>query len=349
VTKLDKWLVQSILKLDATIHQAIECLNVTGIKIVLISDDAGVLRGTVSDGDIRRALLKGMQMHEPIINVMTRDPLVAFADTGIDTVKQLMVANKVHQIPVVDEKRRIVDLFLWDKLEAPLSRKNLMVIMAGGQGKRLLPFTESCPKPLLQVAGKPILEHIINRAKLNGFRQFVLSIHYLGHMIEDYFGDGSHLGVDIQYVRENIPLGTAGALSLIQPVPETAIVVTNGDVLTDINYAEVIAFHNRHRAAATMAVRAHDWQHPFGVVQLDGVKIVGFEEKPLVRTYINAGVYVLEPASLNYLVSDERCDMPNLFERLQQQHLVAVAYPMHEPWMDIGRPDDLITANAQKR
>lgn len=166
-------------------------------------------------------------------------------------------------------------------------------------------------------------------------------------MIEDKFGNGERMGVRIDYLREQSPLGTAGALGLLNPRPETAFLVTNGDVITDINYGELLDFHLRNDAAATMAVRVHEWQHPFGVVKTQGINIIGFEEKPTFRSHINAGVYALDPGALNTLTVDARCDMPNLFERLQAQAKRTVAYPMHEPWLDVGRPDDLTRANAR--
>lgn len=192
-----------------------------------------------------------------------------------------------------------------------------------------------------------MLEHIIERAKLDGFSRFLLAIHYLGHMIEDYFGDGADFEVNIGYLKEDAPLGTAGALALLDPRPDLPFVVTNGDVITDIRYGELLDFHGRHDALATMAVRVHEWQHPFGVVQMDGVDIVGFEEKPVARSHINAGVYALAPTALDYLGMGDRCDMPSLFERLQANGQRTVAYPMHEPWLDVGKPDDLHLANAK--
>lgn len=332
---------QAILKTDATIGEAIRNLDQVAIKIVLVCNEAGILEGTVSDGDIRRGLLKGLNMDSPVLSVTHRNPLVVPPDFSREMVMQLMVANKIHQIPVLDEERRVIGLYLWDEMTSPPARPNLMVIMAGGMGTRLRPHTENCPKPLLPVAGKPMLEHIIERAKQEGFNQFVLAIHYLGHMIEDYFGNGERLGVQINYLREEAPLGTAGALSLLNPVPDAPFVVTNGDVMTEIHYGELLDFHIRHVAEATMAVRVHEWQHPFGVVQMQGVNIVGFEEKPTARSHINAGVYALDPAALSVLTADNRCDMPTLFERLQAQTKRTIAYPMHEPWLDVGRPDDL--------
>jgi NDP-sugar pyrophosphorylase family protein len=200
---------------------------------------------------------------------------------------------------------------------------------------------------LLQVAGKPILEHIIDRAKLEGFNHFVLAIHYLGYMIEEYFGNGKGLGVQIDYLREQSPLGTAGALGLLNPLPCAPFVVTNGDVITDIRYGEMLDYHTHYASTATMAVRIHDWQHPFGVVETQGVEIVGFEEKPIVRRYINAGVYALDPVALSFLSAGALCDMPTLFERLKVKSKRTVAYPMHEPWIDVGRPADLQLANRQ--
>ncbi len=336
----DRWR-QAILPANVTLKQAIRNLDQVSIKIVLVVNEREELEGTICDGDIRRGLLKGLDLDSPIASVIHRNALVVPPEMGCDMVMQLMVANKIQQIPVVDEHHHVVGLHLWDVITTPPTRPNLMVIMAGGLGTRLLPHTENCPKPLLPVAGKPMLEHIIDRAKLEGFSQFVLAIHYLGHMIEDHFGNGEHLNVRIDYLREQFPLGTAGALGLLNPRPDAPFVVTNGDVITDIRYGELLDFHIRHHAAATMAVRVHEWQHPFGVVQTQGVEIVGFEEKPVARSHINAGVYVLEPAALSALNANICCDMPTLFERLQVEAKRTVAYPMHEPWLDVGRLDDL--------
>lgn len=335
---------KAILTPQATIQQVISNLDQVAVKIVLVVNEAGELEGTISDGDIRRGLLKGLNLNSPITNVIHRNAFVVPPEMTREVVMQLMVANKIQQIPAVNEHRHVVGLHLWDEIATPPVRPNVMVIMAGGMGTRLRPHTENCPKPLLPVAGKPMLEHIIERAKLEGFSRFVLAIHYLGHMIEEHFGSGARLGVQIDYLREQSPLGTAGALGLLNPRPDAAFVVTNGDVITDIRYGELLDFHLRHNAAATMAVRVHEWQHPFGVVQTDGINIVGFEEKPIARSHINAGVYALSPEVLAALKAHERCDMPTLFERLQALAQRTLAYPMHEPWLDVGRPSDYETA-----
>jgi dTDP-glucose pyrophosphorylase len=338
---------RAVLMPEATLHDAIQSLNEVAIKIVLVCDATGVLVGTISDGDIRRGLLRGLTLSSSITEVTRTDPLVVPEGMGRKLVLQLMSANKVQQIPVVDAHGHPVGLHLWDDLTSPAERPNLMIIMAGGMGTRLRPYTESCPKPMLLVAGRPMLEHIIERAAREGFRHFVLAVHYLGHMIEEHFGDGERFGVHINYLREDAPLGTAGALSLLSPSPELPFVVTNGDVMTDIRYGELLDFHQRQGALATMAVRLHEWQHPFGVVQMDGVDIVGFEEKPISKTHINAGVYALSPSVLECLQRNAHCDMPGLFEKAKIRGNRTIAYPMHEPWLDVGRPDDLKLANAQ--
>lgn len=339
---------RAVLTPNANIQQAIENLEETALQIVLVVNEDGVLVGTVTDGDIRRSLLRGMTLDTRIELIAFYEALVVPPEFGRETVLQLMLANKIRQLPITDADRRLIGLHLMDDLVFPRERPNIMIIMSGGKGMRLRPHTENCPKPLLQVGGKPMLEHIIERAKADGIRHFILAIHYLGHMIEEYFGDGSRWQVKIEYLREELPLGTAGALSLLQPVPVNPLLVANGDVMTDIRFGEIIDFHNRHAGTiATMAVRLHEWQHPFGVVNIRGVDIVGFEEKPLMRTHINAGIYVLNPEALDNLKKGEPCDMPTLFERLQQGSCRTIVYPMYEPWLDVGRPDDLKHARNQ--
>jgi dTDP-glucose pyrophosphorylase len=338
---------KTLLTSDATLQQAIVSLDASALQIAMVVDGDGGLVGTLTDGDIRRGLLRGLDMQSPVAPIVNREPLVVPPHLEREMVLQLMQANKVRQLPVVDGLRRVLGLHVWDELLLPAQRPNTMVIMAGGQGMRLRPYTEHCPKPMLPVGGKPMLEHIIERARGEGFQHFVLAVHYLGHMIEEHFGDGSRWQVDIEYLHEDSPLGTAGALALLASKPLEPLIVTNGDVLTDIHYGELLDFHNHHGAVATMAVRLHEWQHPFGVVRTSGVDIVGFEEKPVIKSHINAGVYALDSSVLDHLQKGERCDMPTLFGRLQEHGLRAVVYPMHEPWLDVGRIDDYAIANQK--
>jgi dTDP-glucose pyrophosphorylase len=337
-----------LLPADASLQDVIRNLDASSLQIALIVSPDSVLQGTVTDGDIRRGLLRGLELSSPVTTVMKREPLVVSQDIDREAVLQLMKINSFSAIPVVDASRRVIGLHLLVELLTPRQRPNLMVIMAGGQGSRLRPDTEKCPKPMLPVRGMPMLEHILVRAKAEGFRHFAIAIHYLGHMIEDYFGDGSRWHVNIEYLREESQLGTAGAIGLLRPRPTEPFVVSNGDVITDIHYGEMLDFHCLHGAAATMAVRLHEWQNPFGVVRTDGVDIVGFEEKPITRCHINAGIYVLDPATIAVLGEDERCDMTALFDRLRERSLRTIVYPMHEPWLDVGRPDDLRRARSKQ-
>lgn len=341
---INSW-IKAILPECSTIEQAIRNLNDNSIKIVLVVDKANKLIGTISDGDIRRGLLKGLNLNSAISSIIHQNPLVVPLEMGRDMVLQLMVANDINQIPVVDAQQKILGLHLWNEVTTPSVRNNLMVIMAGGKGTRLMPHTSSCPKPMVKVAGKPMLEHIIENGKLEGFNNFVISIHHLGHMIEDHFGNGEFLDVKIDYLREQSPLGTAGALSLLNSSLDDSFVVTNGDLISDIRYGELLDFHRHHKASATMAVRVHEWQNPFGVVQTQGVDIIGFDEKPIAISHINAGVYALSPEVLNELTTATPCDMPTLFARLKDSSKRTVAYPMHEPWLDVGWPEDLKKAN----
>lgn len=336
----------SLLSESGTIGEAIRNLNVSGLQIVLVVSSDGVLQGTVTDGDIRRSLIRGSTINSSIQSAVFRDSLVLPMHFDREQALKLMQANRIRQLPVVDASRRVVDLQSWDDLLEPTQRSNLMVIMAGGQGIRLRPYTANCPKPMLLVGDKPLLEHIIERAKSEGFGHFLISIHYLGHIIEEYFGDGSRWQVNIEYLREEAPLGTAGAIHAINKKIDRPFIVANGDVLTDIRYGELLDFHCRYSANATMAVRMHEWQHPFGVVLTSGLDIVGFDEKPIERSYVNAGLYVLEPSVLEVLEGGKHVDMPSLFMILKERGLRTIVYPTHEAWHDVGREEDLIKAQS---
>jgi dTDP-glucose pyrophosphorylase len=338
---------QAIILNTSTVLQGIKTLNESQAKIALVVNESGKLEGTVSDGDVRRGLMRGIGLAASIEEIFNPDPKVVPPHLTREVVVQLMKTNRIFQIPIVDEDSQLLGLHLWDEVSTTVQRPNTMIIMAGGRGTRLNPQTNTCPKPLLPVGGKPILEHIIERASSQGFSKFVIAINYLGDMIENYFGDGKSFNVQIEYLREEKPLGTAGSLSLLNPLPKIPFVVTNGDVISDINYGNIIDFHIEHNAMATMAVRLQEWQNPYGVVQIREFQIHEYIEKPLVRNYINAGVYVLSPSSIQSLVEGEPCDMPDIFQKLLSESRLAVAYPIHEGWIDVGQPKDYFLANQQ--
>ena len=334
----------AVLGLGATVEEGIRNLDASHLQIVLVLGERGDLVGTLTDGDIRRGLLRGIGLQDTIDGLINTDPLVATPAVGQEAVRRMMVEHRIHEIPVVDPDRRVVGLHTWSAVSVGGERTNLMVIMAGGEGRRLRPLTEVCPKPMLPIGGRPMLEHIIESAVADGFRRFVLAIRYLGHIIEDHFGDGRDFGVEIEYLREDQPLGTAGALVLLDPLPAEPLVVTNGDVVSSIRYGEMLNYHRRQDAQATMAVQLYDWHHQFGVVYTEGAVITGFEEKPVARNYVNAGVYVLEPEVVGLLHAGRPCDMPSLFSRARERGDRTVVFPLHEQWLDVGRQDDYMFA-----
>ncbi len=337
----NKW-KETILTTKAAIQDVLKNLNKSGSRITLIVNHKKEFQGTISDGDIRRALINKVEQNASIQKIINKKALIVNPETKHEIVLGLMLKNKIQQIPIINKNNKIVGLYLWDEVAAHKKIPNIMVIMAGGRGTRLGKYTKNCPKPLLPVNGKPMLERIIERAKSQGFKHFLISINYLGQMIKDYFSNGKKWNVKIDYINENQPLGTGGALKLISPKLKLPFVVSNCDIMTDFHYGELLDYHYNHKAEATMAVRNHEWENPYGVVRTKGVDIIGFEEKPVVLSHINAGVYVLEPSAINVIKKNEKLDMPNIFERLKEKNLKTVVYPIHEPWADIGIPEDYL-------
>jgi dTDP-glucose pyrophosphorylase/CBS domain-containing protein len=336
---------KTLLLPDGSLEDAIRILNDPTLKIVLVVDSTMKLLGTVTDGDIRRGLLRGLGLDSSIRLVMQLNVSVVSPDVNNLQVKQMMTEKKIAQIPIVDIDSRVLGLHTLDNISKVTLKENLFVIMAGGKGERLLPLTSNTPKPMLPLGGKPIIQRIIDRAKGEGFFNFVISLNYLGKVIEEYLGEGEKFGVNITYIRETSPLGTIGALSLLTPKPTMPLLLTNGDLVTHIKYLELLDFHNSNKACASMAITQYEWQHPFGVVRTEGVEILGFEEKPIVKNYINAGVYVLNPEALTQLDHNKYCDAPELFEKLRSLGYKTLAFPIHEDWRDIGLPNDLKEAS----
>jgi len=340
----DKSWRNALLPESSTIQDAVENLNNSALQIVLVINDNTELVGTISDGDIRRGLLRGLNLKSPAMEIVQRKPMVVENGASRLEVQILMSTSKIQQIPIVDDGGKIVSVHFWD---APpeARRESTFVIMAGGLGTRLWPHTNSVPKGMLTIAGKPMLEHIISQAIGDGFRKFNIAIRHLGHIIENYFGNGSKFGVEIEYIRETTPLGTAGALSLLNPRPKHPFVVSNCDVMSNISYGRLLDFHVANSTDATMSVRSHEWVYPYGVVEINGIEIVGITEKPISRSNINAGVYVLNPSVLDYIVHDQHCDMTNLFDTLRASNKRTIGFPIHESWLDVGSDSDLVVAN----
>lgn len=324
-----------------TIRKAIETIDAGGMQIVFVVDEEGCLLGTVSDGDVRRAILRSVDLEAPVTQIMNRHPLVARTGDDRDTVLAEMHAKQIHRVPVVDSAGRMVGLDVFDEMVRPARRDNLVVLMAGGRGSRLHPLTTERPKPMLMVGDKPILENILLNFIEHGFHRFYVSVNYKAEMVKDYFGNGSKWNVTIRYLEETEAMGTAGCLTLLPEAPTQPLVVMNGDVLTKVNLHLLLDFHDHHRASATMCVREYDFQVPYGVVKLEDHRLVGIEEKPIQRFFVSAGIYVLEPTALKLLPRKAPFDMPNLFEALVQNNMATVVFPIREYWLDVGRHADL--------
>jgi dTDP-glucose pyrophosphorylase len=323
------------------IKKAIEVIDKGAVQFAFVVDDNQRLVGTVTDGDIRRALLRGESFDTPIEKIMFRSFRALPANSSEQDALALMRREKIHQIPGVDLQGRVVRLFLLEELLKRKKRLNQVVIMAGGEGKRLRPLTQDCPKPMLRVGGKPLLEIILEQCIEAGFQHFYLSVNYLKNQIQDHFGDGARWHVDIDYLEETQPLGTGGALSLLPKRPTEPLLVLNGDVLTQVDYGRLLRFHDEQQAAATLCVREHTTQIPYGVVRLDDLHVLTLEEKPVLSHYVNAGIYLLDPALLDLVPQDRFYDMPTLLEKAMQcQHRVS-AFPIHEYWLDVGHHDTL--------
>ena len=236
---------------------------------------------------------------------------------------------------------------LLDELLKEKEYPNKVILMVGGLGTRLRPLTEDTPKPLLKVGGKPILETIIENFKKYGFKNFVFCVNYKAHMIEEYFGNGKKFGVNIEYVYEKERMGTAGALSLLNKVPNEPFFVMNGDLLTNINFEDMLRFHLEHNAIATMGVREYEYQVPFGVVNVKNEKILSIDEKPIHKFFVSAGVYILDSSCINMIPKDKFYDMPTLFDDILKYNDNIVSFPIREYWLDIGRLDEYEKANVE--
>ena len=332
---------------ETPILETLQIIDVNARQIALVVDQHERLLGTVTDGDIRRGLLKGRALSDPVSMVMNAYPTVASPYDSRENILALMKIKQLHQIPIVDEDGRIVHVEILDNLLQPVKKNNWVVLMAGGLGTRLRPLTEDCPKPLLKVGNKPLLETILLSFVEQGFHRFYISVKYKAEMIQEYFGNGQSWGVDIRYLHETNSLGTAGALSLLPERPTDSFIVMNGDLLTKVNFEQLLDFHKTYRAQATMCVREYDHQVPYGVVKLDKHRLLGIEEKPVQRFFVNAGIYVLNPEVIEFIPHNQYFDMPSLFDVLVKEKKQTIAFPIREYWLDIGRLADFERANME--
>lgn len=332
---------------DISLREAIKRIDASGIQMALVADADFRLRGVLSDGDVRRAILNGLDLDGPVSKAMNGHPKTGSTHTPRTEVLAMMRRFTFHHLPLIDDSGRLGGLAMLDDFMGVVDRENWVVLMVGGLGSRLRPLTDVCPKPMLRIGGKPILESILESFLEQGFRRFFLSVNYMADVIRDYFGDGSQWGARIEYLQESERLGTAGALSLLPEKPSAPLLVMNGDLITKANFVAMLDFHQEHQAAATMAVREYDLQVPYGVVKVDGVRITAIEEKPVHRFFVNGGIYVLESNALDFIPANTFFDMPSLFQDLEAHGRKAAAYPLREYWLDIGRLEEYERAQRE--
>ncbi|WAA09799.1 nucleotidyltransferase family protein [Fervidibacillus albus] len=336
---------QSIsVKPSETLLNTMKIIDQSALQFAVVVDEKKHLLGTVTDGDIRRSILRGNNLEVAIRNVMNPKPMIAKIGKKYSDYHQIMKKNNLRQLPIVNEKNQIVDILFLDKNHVN-HNENVVVLFVGGLGTRLRPLTNDIPKPMLKVGGKPILETIIEGFKQYGYKNFILSVNYKKEIIQDYFQNGQAFGVSIRYIEEEKRMGTAGALSLLREKPTKPIFVMNGDLLTQVNFKQLMDFHLQHQSIATMCVREYEYQIPYGVIETEETKLVSIREKPIHKSFVNAGIYVLSPEALDYIPHNKYYDMPELFGKLIEDNKRTTVFPIREYWLDIGRVDDFVKAN----
>ena len=331
----------------STIGKALSAIDSGAVKIALVVDTDNKLLGTLSDGDIRRGLLRKKTLNDTIEDVYFKSPTTAKKGSSGEDLLRLCSINQISQVPIIDDDRKVIDLFVIDDEFLKKQRENNVVLMVGGLGTRLRPLTENIPKPMLNVGGKPILQTIVKGFVDSGFTNITMCLGYKSNIIQDYFQDGSAFGANIDYIVEEKRMGTAGALTLLKKKPNKPFFVMNGDLLTNVNYEQMLDFHGLHDSKATMCVREYEIKVPYGVVNINNEEIVSIEEKPIHSFFVNAGIYLLEPECVDLIPSNEFYDMPSLFEEMILNNKKTISFPLKEYWLDIGIMSDYEKANYE--
>ena len=326
-----------ILNSETKFNDAIKLLDLNGNGVLPVVDEDEKFLGLITDGDIRKAILNN---HLDLEHIINKNPHKLHVDTSKNQIVNYL--KKIHRrhIPLVDDENKLIRVFTLDEVDFNL-KPNWVVIMAGGLGSRLGELTKDTPKPMLVVGGKPMVEHIINMFVSHGFTKFMLSVNYKAEVIKEYFGDGSKFGIEVKYLEEKKRLGTGGALSLIDISLEEPFFVTNGDVLSSLDYEKLLACHKEQNAIATMCIRKDSYQIPYGVIEVDDENnIKAMKEKPIKEFFINTGIYVLEPEVLKFVPEDEFFDLPSLFDVLKNEGEDTKSFEITDYWIDMGKPSD---------
>lgn len=336
-----------VLSTTHTVRDALTVINAAALRICLVVDDKRHLLGVVTDGDIRRAILSNMALTQSVTEVMNKTPITVSAKLSRAQLLETMRSYSILSLPVLNESGQLIGLETWERATSQPTYDNPVLIMAGGFGTRLKPLTDACPKPMLKVGDKPILETLLNQFIKAGFKNIYISTHYMPEHITDYFGDGSAWGANIKYIHEKNPLGTGGALGLLPAeLPKLPLIMMNGDVLTTVDFNSLLDFHIQNGSDATMCVREYSYQIPYGVITGEGNNITSMVEKPVHHFFVNAGIYVINPYIVQSVTKGERVDMPTLLEIHMQANKRISMFPLHEYWLDIGRMEDFNRAQS---
>jgi dTDP-glucose pyrophosphorylase len=332
---------------DCSIFNGMKILNDTGSKILFVLSSENTLLGSLADGDIRRGLVKGVSLEDSVTKAMNNNPLRVDTIASDLVIDAIFKSNNVTHIPVINEFNEVVNIYTNVELkQSVVARDNFVVLLVGGLGSRLGELTANCPKPMLKLGDKPILEIIISNLKEQGYRNFILSVNYKAEMIEEYFEDGTKLGVNIFYIKEKQRLGTAGPLSLVENINNLPLVIMNGDILTKINFNHLMDYHESNSFDICVCTSRHDYQVPFGVIELEDNLIKRIVEKPSYTTIISSGIYTMNPEMLKHVPKDIFYDMPTFLEKLISLNKRIGAFDIQDYWIDIGRKDDFTKAKA---
>ncbi len=332
---------------ETSVRDTIVAISANRRQVALVLDAGDHLLGVVTDGDVRRGILGGVSLESPVSEIMNPTPKFASRDEQNSQIIERMNRHAIHHMPLVDASGRVVSVFTIEDLMHPPEATTPVVLMAGGRGQRLYPLTKDVPKPMLPIGGMPLLEIILRKLSSQGFVNVYISVNYLADVIIDHVGDGASLGLNVKYIHEDKPLGTAGALADLRGEVDEPFIVMNSDLLTQVNLREMLSFHANQGAKATIGVREHFFEIPYGVINLEGSIVESMVEKPMHRSLVNAGIYALDPIALDSLDVGEYMDMPTLLATLMGDGHDVAAFPIHESWLDVGRPEDLNRARSE--
>jgi len=336
-----------------TVRELMNLMDRCALGIALAVDEERRLEATITDGDVRRAILLGIELDQPVSRMLelrkgggnTGSPITARTGASAEELRQMMASNRIRQVPLLDDEGRVVDIAMDSDYFAASPLPLDGFIMAGGFGKRMMPLTEKVPKPMLPVNGRPLLEHLVSRLREAGIQHVSISTHYLAESIVEHFQDGKDFGVRIEYVDEDQPTGTAGSLARAA-VGDVPLLVINGDILTSVDFRAMLEFHREHSAEMTVAVQQYEVRIPYGVINTEGVDAVRIVEKPTLRQFVNGGIYLIEPSVCRLVPEGRNFDMPELITKLIEGQKRVVCFPIREYWLDVGQMEQYKRASA---